>query len=387
MFNKTSSIEFLKYGQVFTDHTENKKRYDKNFLITVKNEDLTYFFQADNDIYLKTLEGIALLIVRNEENKYEEFVVHRIVKIYKGVIFNFLPVSNEAKIEFSFVADTHINSRFFEDEYHYKRIKPTVCIYEVLAYYYNVRSTNYVFPGEKDTYWELTFVDNGKLNTNIEGKQYTVANNQLILYAPGQFHKQSTENTACSYLTVLMDMDISDANAALITNKVFDANRNIRSYMNRFVHANDTHTGFEDDQMIASIHMVILELLCCTTKKDEKCANTPMQQRFENELLNEILIYINENIYCSFNVEELCSHFAISRSSLQSLFKHNLGVAPKEYISNLKLDRSKVLIGENKYTISEISNLLGYSSIHYFSRRFKQKFNISPTDYANKLIK
>ena len=100
MFNKTSSIEFLKYGQVFTDHTENKKRYDKNFLITVKNEDLTYFFQADNDIYLKTLEGIALLIVRNEENKYEEFVVHRIVKIYKGVIFNFLPVSNKPRLSF-----------------------------------------------------------------------------------------------------------------------------------------------------------------------------------------------------------------------------------------------------------------------------------------------
>ena len=111
-----------------------------------------------------------------------------------------------------------------------------------------------------------------------------------------------------------------------------------------------------------------------------------MQQKFENELLNEILLYINENIYSPLNVEDLCDHFAISRSSLQSLFRNYVYTAPKEYISNLKLEKSKVLIKESKYTISEISSILGFSSIHYFSRRFKQRFGMNPTDYANKFI-
>ena len=112
-----------------------------------------------------------------------------------------------------------------------------------------------------------------------------------------------------------------------------------------------------------------------------------MQQKFENELLEQIILYINENIFTTFNVEDLCDQFAISRSSLQALFKANLNIAPKEYISNLKLQKSKELIKESKYTISEIASMLGFSSIHYFSRRFKQKFDINPTEYANKIIK
>ena len=111
-------------------------------------------------------------------------------------------------------------------------------------------------------------------------------------------------------------------------------------------------------------------------------ASTPMQQRFENELLNEIVIFINDSIYEQITIEEICLKFSISRSSLQTLFKNNLGVAPKQYISDLKLNKSKLLIKESVYTISEIASMMGFTSIHYFSRKFKQQFGITPTDYA-----
>jgi len=103
-------------------------------------------------------------------------------------------------------------------------------------------------------------------------------------------------------------------------------------------------------------------------------------------LRNEILLYINENIYTAFNIEELCAQFGISRSSLQSLFRNNLSIAPKEYVSSLKLEKSKLLIKESKFTISEIATMLGFSTIHYFSRRFKQEFGLTPTEYANKIL-
>ncbi|MEG0743950.1 MAG: AraC family transcriptional regulator, partial [Erysipelotrichaceae bacterium] len=41
-----------------------------------------------------------------------------------------------------------------------------------------------------------------------------------------------------------------------------------------------------------------------------------------------------------------------------------------------------LLIKESLYTISEISSKLGFTSIHYFSRKFKQQFGITPSDYA-----
>ena len=60
-------------------------------------------------------------------------------------------------------------------------------------------------------------------------------------------------------------------------------------------------------------------------------------------------------------------------------------VAPKQYISNLKLNKGKLLIKESTHTISEISAMLGFTSVHYFSRKFKQEYGITPSDYAKSI--
>jgi len=111
----------------------------------------------------------------------------------------------------------------------------------------------------------------------------------------------------------------------------------------------------------------------------------PMQEHYESTLLNEILVFINNNVYKQFTVEDLCTKFSISRSSLQNLFKSNIHITPKQYISNVKLNQAKIMIHEHNQTISEISDILGFTSIHYFSRKFKLQYGISPTDYAKSI--
>lgn len=203
----------------------------------------------------------------------------------------------------------------------------------------------------------------------------------LILYAPGQFHTQKTGDAqSCSYLTILFDMDIPDS--YLITNRVYHAHRDIHNALNNFIKVSNNEMLYDSELMICYIKELLIKILQYDFLSSSPVASTPMQQRFENELLNEIVIYINDTIYEQLTIEEICNRFSISRSSLQTLFKNNLGTAPKQYISDLKLKKSKLLIKESVYTISEISSMLGFTSIHYFSRKFKQQFGITPTDYA-----
>lgn len=388
MFSKTSSIEFLKYGEVFSASTYKGPHKGYNYILTVQNEKLIYFFQSDVDVYVQGAEGITALIVTDDINSghFDEFVVHRVVKINKGVLFNFIPLGDSSKVELAFLPDTNIRTVFYKGEYQHQRIRPTVRVNELIAYFYNVRGSNYFFPGESDAHWEFTFVDNGQLSSTVESTTYTIGSNQMMIYAPNQFHDQKTFEEATSYLTVIVDLSISDEDREIISNKVFDLDRDSKQLLDTFLRTNENISPVDYDKMMLAIEKIIINLLTQQTKPMHKVANTPMQQKFENELLNEILLYINENIYTPLNVEDLCEHFAISRSSLQSLFRNYVYTAPKEYISNLKLEKSKVLIKESKYTISEISSILGFSSIHYFSRRFKQRFGMNPTDYANKFI-
>ncbi|HIR96393.1 MAG TPA: helix-turn-helix domain-containing protein, partial [Candidatus Merdisoma faecalis] len=53
----------------------------------------------------------------------------------------------------------------------------------------------------------------------------------------------------------------------------------------------------------------------------------------------------------------------------------------------MKLEKSRQMICENKYTISEIALMLGFNSIHYFSRAFTQKYHMAPSEYSKTLYK
>ena len=84
-------------------------------------------------------------------------------------------------------------------------------------------------------------------------------------------------------------------------------------------------------------------------------------------------------------LKDVCSHFYQSKSQLCKIFRESMGQSPMEYYMNLKIKEAKKLIREQNHTITEISNLLGYSSIHNFSRAFKKAVGMSPTAYSKSI--
>ncbi|MDF9825493.1 AraC-like DNA-binding protein [Breznakia sp. PF5-3] len=385
MFNKTTSFIFQKYGEIFQDlsRSRHKSKPGGRKINKISNKKVNFMYCNNDDTYIRVDDGIVMLVVTTdiETAPIEQFVIHRVIKIKAGIYFNFISITNNSKIEISSRSNISNQKYPLSETFAYERIIPNVEIKEVLACYYQVRNANYNFAGESHDHWELTFIDNGQLETSIDGEFYTLKNYDLILYGPRQYHTQhTTANNSCSYLTVMFDMECN--NPEELQNRVFNANRETLNAINNFVRMSNNETVYNKDLMICYLKETIIKLLHTDLMDDNPVANTPMQQKFENELLNEILLYINDNIYTAITIEKLCQEFSISRSSLQQLFKNNLNTAPKQYISDLKLKKSKLLIKESKYTISEISNILGFASIHYFSRKFKQQFGITPTDYA-----
>ena len=67
---------------------------------------------------------------------------------------------------------------------------------------------------------------------------------------------------------------------------------------------------------------------------------------------------------------------------LTVLFQKNLQISPGEYIRRIKLQESKQMIREGNLNFTEIAAALQYSTVHHFSRQFKEQFGITPTEYA-----
>ena len=390
---KTSSSNFEKYGIVY-DHPIN---LDGTGMIcreaeTNVKESISLVYCFDCEVCIEVHSGMAALIVSEmpETDTFEAYAVHRFIKLKPHVYFQVAAVNS--KINYRLITeDQYISStQLLSPAYHFSRILPKVRVKEILGYYYSIRDTGYCFEGESHSYYELTYVDRGILTTEIDGRTYELKERELIIYGPGQFHKQFIQDgKSCSYVTVLFELDSSGNHFDFLLDKVFPYTKKIHSLMKNFVNESSTLVPYMDSLMLCLFQEVIIRLLQSEFIKEEhdKKPLTDARQHYHDEQLEKILKYIDDTLYEPITVGEICQKFSMSRSSLQILFNENLNQTPKKYINELKLEKSRQMIGEGCYTISEIALMLGFNSIHYFSRAFTQKYNMAPTEYAKTIFK
>ena len=82
--------------------------------------------------------------------------------------------------------------------------------------------------------------------------------------------------------------------------------------------------------------------------------------------------------------EELCRVCGISESYLKRLFREQYGMPPKQYLLVLKIDHACDLLETERYTVTQVAELCHFSDVYYFSRQFKAKVGITPTQFVQK---
>lgn len=379
MFIKTSNPAFKDFGDIIYDDMD----FNLSHKINLNNKSIDNLKLVTNDYtFIKVTKGVVMILVSFDSNNIKSFIINRSLHIKKGIYFNFISISDEASVEV--LTNTEFKSIKLDNPFNYSNISSSLDISEIYTKFYQEKGTNYNFSGEKHSYWELTYVDKGELLTTIDGVSYHLKQGDLIFYAPMQFHTQSTfEKISSSYLTINFKMNFNHAD--LLCNKIFSLKRDSYFIVTKLIEELSNDNLYSNDLSLCYLKQLIIQMLRLDNSHFHSKPTTHMQQTYENELLNDILLYIDNNIYEKISVSTLCDHFCISTSMLHSLFRKNMNNTAKNYINELKLSKSKELIRNSTHTLSEISEMLGFSSIHYFSKKFKSYFNISPTEYSKSI--
>ena len=379
MFIKTSNPAFKDFGDIVYDDID----FSSSHKINLNNKFIDNLKLVTNDYtFIKVTKGVVMILVSFDSKNIKSFIINRSLHIKKGIYFNLISISDEASVEV--LTNTEFKSIKLDNPFNYSNISSSLDISEIYTKFYQEKGTNYNFSGEKHSYWELTYVDKGELLTTIDGVSYHLKQGDLIFYAPMQFHTQSTfEKISSSYLTINFKMNFNHAD--LLCNKIFSLKRDSYFIVTKLIEELSNDNLYSNDLSLCYLKQLIIQMLRLDNSHFHSKPTTHMQQTYENELLNDILLYIDNNIYEKISVSTLCEHFCISTSMLHSLFRKNMNNTAKNYINELKLSKSKELIRNSTHTLSEISEMLGFSSIHYFSKKFKSYFNISPTEYSKSI--
>lgn len=108
----------------------------------------------------------------------------------------------------------------------------------------------------------------------------------------------------------------------------------------------------------------------------------------DEKLLNTVMVYLDENLTNpQLSVEDLSRHVGMSRSSLYNKILELTGQTPVEFIRTVKLDRSAVLLEKSEMNVAQIAYSTGFSTPHYFTKLFKAKFGMLPSEFIIKMRK
>ncbi|QKJ30727.1 response regulator [Mucilaginibacter mali] len=100
------------------------------------------------------------------------------------------------------------------------------------------------------------------------------------------------------------------------------------------------------------------------------------------KLLNTIVQYIDAKLNDpELSVEELSRHVGMSRGSLYHKLLELTELTPIEYIRSVKLERAAVLLEKSDYNVAQIAYMTGFGTPSYFSRLFKSRYNVLPSEY------
>ena len=298
MQRETSNDSFLDYGSVYHQPIDREHpELIHQTMVAITRRYVSQFYCFNCDTYLQVKSGIGVLLVSHtaEAADVQEFAMNRLIHIKPNIYF--AVVSTTQKLEYDLYAESsyllHITD--FPSQYEFLAVLPRIEIQKILGYYYRIRTENYCFHGERHDFFELTYVDTGELETEVDGTLYHLKEKDLMIYGPGQFHTQYTdEEHRASYMTILFDMrNLTPVEREVwydaLINRVFHYDQKINTLLKTFVRESTTGIPYMNSLMLCLLTETIIRLLQGTYASPMAPASSTAHQSAMDELFDRII--------------------------------------------------------------------------------------------------
>ncbi len=258
---------------------------------------------------------------------------------------------------------------------------------------------------EKHDFWEMVYVDSGRVNAITNGIGCTLEQGQAIFHEPEEVHAHVSDNRVSNNMLVISFTAKSDV-LKYFKNKTFTLDKTCKTLLSLFVEEAKSALGslpsdykskenlkfqkapFGTTQLLGCYFTeFLIRLLRSGNTLSEHVLASKKSRDIANNSMSELIAeYMKDNLYENLTLKDVCAHFLLGKTQLCKIFRESTGKSPMEYYIDLKMKEAKKLLREKNDSVSQISDSLGYSSIHNFSRAFKKAVGMSPTAYEKSIL-
>ena len=385
MIRNLNAITFRDFGAVLSERPQNSKNIEKENGTLLKldgKQAVVYCTKGQTQINCGT--ALIVLSVSTDGETFWHFCLDKTVSLKEGIYFTLNPFEGSAEVRFFaqeepvMVGCRDAAQLKMEGQLTLDR---KLRVEGVHTFFYQEKEQGFLFSGEAHPILELTYVDQGSMHSVVEGQDILLKQGDLVIYGPNQWHMQYAEiGVAPRFVTITFD--ISNGDLTPLLNRKFTAPQHTVTLLQQMLQEQEKLDAFSSNIILARLELLLLLLLREDKEPRAGKLQTSNAVHSENEIIRQAQQYISTHIREKLSVPLVARQVDVSPSYLTALFHKNLQISPGEYIRRTKLQESKQMIRENNLNFTEIAAELQYSTVHHFSRQFKEKFGITPTEYA-----
>jgi AraC-like DNA-binding protein len=274
-----------------------------------------------------------------------------------------------------------------------KQLNDTLRVTGIVNLHFFEFDNDFATVGERHPFYELVFVNSGKLCISSEDYTGELYKNQLII------HRQNTEHSlrcptdeAPSVIIIGFECDSelidrfsrkpTEPEPSVVRQlaEIVKEGRNVfRPPYDQPVYdmKKKKHQPEGSEQLLRILLESFLIRLMrghSESESDEKRADAPL-------MIQELIRYVNANYREKITIDELAFLFNTNRATLCKEFKRTTGKTVIGYVNDKKYEKAKKMIIDTNDTFTHIAQELNFESIHYFTRFFKKMSGMTPKDF------
>lgn len=253
--------------------------------------------------------------------------------------------------------------------------------------------------GEVHGFQEFVYVEKGEINMLVDDEIYHLLPGQLILFPPHSFHSIATSheaviNVVCfstestfmqrfkSKVLTLNDRQAEDIlHITALGKRIFTTPP--RSVYDRGSLPRDDVKDYELQRFANLIEIFLFDLYESSTDATASAVtNSINTANYHSDQLHRLTDFLRANLEHNLTLEEISTALQLSIPNLHRLCKKQCGCGPIAYFIALKISEAKKLMRKTSLNFTQISEQLGFSSVNYFSKLFKKKTGMTPSEYA-----